>query len=112
MSHVSPRMTALHQMVHTSEASGHFFMQPEFDVDVFHLWSMCCQDYVCHFFLVMHLNAGLSVVSKCITCASFRGTHTRTPSRLFLNFTICETSQIRCSDKKSTPLLKTIHVVS
>lgn len=64
-------------MVHTSEASGQFFMQAEFDVDVFHLRSMCCQDYICHFFLVMHLNAGLSVVSKCITCASFRGTHAR-----------------------------------
>lgn len=62
-------MTALHQMVHTSEASGHFFMQAEFDVDVFHLWSMRCQDYVCHVFLMMHLNAGLS--------ASFRGAHAR-----------------------------------
>lgn len=37
-SHVLPRMTALHQRAHTSEASGHLFVHHEFDANVFHLW--------------------------------------------------------------------------
>lgn len=84
-------MTALHQMVHTSEASGHFFMQAEFDVDVFHLWSMRCQDYVCP-----------DDAFERRTFSIFQR-RTRTPSRLFLNFTICEISQIRCSDQRVPP---------